>query len=67
MEIAVVAYIVVSDGTSLPLINTVFRNLASVLPNVSWNELVFQFLYIFMLCIFVVVAHIPSVQFCPAR
>ena len=52
MEIAVVAYIVVSDGTNLPLINTVFRNLASVLPNVSWNELVFQFLNIFYVVYF---------------
>lgn len=26
------------DGTTLPIVNTVFRNLASVLPSVSSNE-----------------------------
>lgn len=67
IEIVVVVYSVVLDGANLPVINTVFRNLASVLPNVSWNELVFQFLYIFMLDDFIVVVHIPSVQFCPAK
>ena len=67
IEIVLVVYSVVLGGANLPVINTVFRNLASVLPNVSWNELVFQFLYIFMLDDFIVIVHIPSVQFCLAK
>ena len=28
------------DGNKIPIVNTIFRNLASVLPNVSSNKLV---------------------------